>query len=140
MALGRNGGSLGALLAGKVALVTGGARGQGRSHALTFAREGADVIVCDIASQVPTVKYPMSSEQDLEETVSMVKKLSRGVVGVKADVSDPDQMRGVVEKGLSEFGHIDIVAVNHGIGDSGVAWGCTQEEWDTMLRHNLTGP
>ena len=90
---------------GKVVFVTGGARGQGRSHALAFAREGADIVVCDVAEQIETVPYGMSSEQQLKETARMVEDLDHRCLALKADCRDTEQMRGVVESALAELGH-----------------------------------
>ena len=126
-------------LDGKVAVITGGARGQGRSHALTLAREGADIVVCDIASQLPTVAYPMGTEDDLNETVRLVEDLDRRCVAVKADVSDEQAMQGVVDRAVSEFGKVDILVANAGIASFGSAWELTRQQWDEMLRVNLTG-
>ena len=100
-------------LDGKVALVTGGARGQGRSHALALAREGAPaIIVCDIADQITTVPYAMGSAEQLEETVKLVEDLDRRCVALKADVRDANQVQAVVDAGLAEFGAIDILLAN----------------------------
>lgn len=122
-----------------MALITGGARGQGRSHALTFAREGAEVIICDIADQLPTVPYPLASSGDLADTARMVEDLDRRCLAVQADTSDSEQMQGVVEQAISEFGHIDILLANAGIEGFGKAWELTDEQWDEMIGVNLTG-
>lgn len=127
------------LVSGKVVLITGGARGQGRSHAVSFAREGADVIICDIASQPPDVMYPVATEADLEETKRLVEAEDRRCVAVKADVADEEQMRAVVERGLEELTKIDILLANAGIVSYGRSWEIAQEQWDVMLRVNLTG-
>ena len=81
-------------LSGKVALITGGARGQGRSHAVTFAREGADIFTCDLVSQVASVPYPMSVPDDLNETVKLVEEQDRRCVAMQADVRDTAQPCG----------------------------------------------
>lgn len=128
-----------AKLDGKVALITGGARGQGRSHALALAREGADIVVCDIAAQLPTAPYPLASEDDLDETARMVEALDRRCLAVRADVRDGDQMRGLVERAISELGRIDILLTNAGIESFGKAWELTEEQWDEMISVNLTG-
>jgi SDR family mycofactocin-dependent oxidoreductase len=122
-----------------VTLITGGARGQGRSHALTFAREGAEIIICDVADQLPTVPYPLASTGDLAETTRMVEDLDRRCLAVQADVRDSDQMRGVVEQAISEFGHVDILLANAGIESFESAWELTDEQWDEMIAVNLTG-
>jgi (+)-trans-carveol dehydrogenase len=102
-------------LEGKVAIITGGARGQGRSHAIRLAEEGADIVVCDIADQIENVVYPMSTRADLDETVELVEKLDRRCVAVQADVRDAAQVRGVVETAVDTFGKVDILAANAGI-------------------------
>src|SRR5262245_53331614 len=102
-------------LDGKVALITGGARGQGRTHALTLAREGADIVICDIAAQLPTAPYPLATLDDLAETARLVEALDRRCLAVQADVRDGAQMREVVERGLAELGRIDILLANAGI-------------------------
>jgi SDR family mycofactocin-dependent oxidoreductase len=126
-------------LDGKVALITGGARGQGRSHALTFAREGAQIVVCDVAHDLPTVPYPLASPKDLAETARMVEDLDRRCLAIQADVRDSEGMRGVVESAISEFGHIDILLANAGIESFGEAWELTEDQWDEMIAVNLTG-
>ncbi len=126
-------------LDGKIAFITGGARGQGRSHALTFAREGAEIIVCDVAEQIPTAPYPLASTGDLTATARMVEDLGRRCLAVQSDVRDSDQMREVVERGISEFGHLDILVANAGIESFGKAWELTDEQWDEMVAVNLTG-
>jgi SDR family mycofactocin-dependent oxidoreductase len=102
-------------LEGKVAFITGAARGQGRSHALTLAEEGADIIGVDLCTQLDSVDYPMSTPEDLEETVQLVEKLDRRMVAVKADVRDRSALESAVQKGLTEFGRLDIVLANAGI-------------------------
>jgi NAD(P)-dependent dehydrogenase (short-subunit alcohol dehydrogenase family) len=97
-------------LDGKVALITGGARGQGRSHAITFAREGADIVVCDLASQIETVPYAMSNPDDLSETVKLVEEQDRRCVAMQADVRDTAQVKSVVDRASAalEFGQYGI--------------------------------
>nr|PZN60900.1 MAG: SDR family mycofactocin-dependent oxidoreductase [Sphaerobacter thermophilus] len=129
-------------LDGKVAVITGGARGQGRAHALTLAREGADIVVCDIAAQIDTVPYPMATPADLEETVRLVEDLDRRCVAVQADVRDGAQMQAVAERAMSEFGRIDILLANAGIfsfAGGGGSWEMTDEQWRDMIDVNLTG-
>lgn len=126
-------------LDGKVAFITGGARGQGRSHALTFAREGADIVVCDIAEGLLTVPYPLASAEDLADTVQMVEDLDRRCLAVQADVRESDQMREVAERAIAEFGHVDILLANAGIESFGLAQELTDEQWDEMVAVNLTG-
>ena len=128
-----------ARLDGKVALISGGARGQGRSHALRLAEEGADIVTFDLCEQIESVPYGMSTEDDLNETVRMVEDLDQRIVARKADVRDLGQVESVVEEGISEFGHIDIVCANAGIFSAGPAWELTEEQWQDMIDTNLTG-
>lgn len=129
----------GGKLEGKVALITGGARGQGRSHALAFSREGAKVVICDVAEQLPTVPYPLASEDDLSRTARMVEETGGECLAVRADVRDGAKMREVVERGVSEFGGVDVLVANAGIESFGAACELTDEQWDEMLAVNLTG-
>jgi SDR family mycofactocin-dependent oxidoreductase len=100
---------------GKVAFVTGAGRGQGRSHAVRLAEEGADIIAVDICRDVSTVGYPMASPEDLQETARLVEKLDRRVVAAQADVRDVIQLRSALERGLAELGKLDIVVAQAGI-------------------------
>lgn len=126
-------------LSGKVALITGGARGQGRSHAVTFAREGADIVTCDLVSQVATVPYPMSVPDDLNETVKLVEEQDRRCVAMQADVRDTAQLRAVVERGIAEFGKIDILVANAGIVAPVPLLDITDDDWSDMIDIDLTG-
>ncbi|SFU08058.1 short chain dehydrogenase [Geodermatophilus amargosae] len=103
------------MLDGKVALITGGARGQGRAHATTCAREGADVIVVDIADQLESVPYKMATQDDLAQTVREVEALDRRALAVTADVRSQEQLDEAVARGLADFGQIDILIANAGI-------------------------
>ena len=121
---------------GKVALVSGAGRGQGRSHAVRLAQEGADVIAVDIcADPLQTLSYSLSSEEDLDETVRQVQATGRQVVKVIADVRSLEQMLQAVETGLRELGKIDIVCANAGIGTWAVAWEMTEQQWSGDDRH-----
>ena len=102
-------------LDGKVAFITGAARGQGRSHAVRFAEEGADIIAVDICKQIDSVVYPMASPEDLAETVSMVEALGRRIVAREADVRDEVALQGAVDAGVAEFGRLDFILANAGI-------------------------
>ena len=100
---------------GKVAFITGAARGQGRSHAIRLAEEGADIIAVDIAGPVPSVSaYPPATEEDLAETVSLVEALDRRIVARKADVRDAAALREALEHGVAQLGRLDIVVANAG--------------------------
>jgi SDR family mycofactocin-dependent oxidoreductase len=124
---------------GKVVLITGGARGQGRSHALRFAREGADVAFCDIASQIDSVPYGMAGESDLAETVKQVEDLDRRCVGVRADVRDRGQVDAFVEQAVSELGRVDFLLANAGIFSFSTVAEMPDATWDDMIATNLTG-
>jgi len=127
------------LLDGKVALITGGARGQGRAHALTSAREGADVVLVDIADQMETVPYRMATSEDLAETVRQVEALDRRALAVTADVRDQGQLDEAVSRGIAEFGKIDILIANAGIWTQGPFWELSEQSWEEMIGVNLTG-
>jgi SDR family mycofactocin-dependent oxidoreductase len=100
---------------GKVALITGAARGQGRSHAVRMAQEGADIIAVDVCSQIETVSYPMSTEADLAETARLVEELDRRIVTQVADVRDRAPLAAAVSAGVAALGHLDAVVANAGI-------------------------
>jgi len=127
------------MLEGKVALITGGSRGQGRAHAVTCAREGADVIIFDTLEQIGSVAYPMAQQADFDETVKQVEALDRRIVAVNGDVRKQADLDRAVEQGLAEFGHIDILNANAGIFSLGAAHEMTEEMWDDMIAVNLTG-
>lgn len=127
-------------LEGKVALITGGARGQGRSHAVTMAREGADVILVDIADQISTVPYDLASPQDLEETVRLVEDLDRRVIAIRGDIRSQEVMDQAVQRGIEQFGKVDILLANAGIFVFGHQfWEISDLEWHDTLDVNLTG-
>jgi SDR family mycofactocin-dependent oxidoreductase len=100
---------------GKVAFITGAARGQGRSHAVRFAEEGADIIAFDLCEQIDSVAYPLARPEDLDETVNLVEKTGRRIVAEQGDVRDFEKVKSVVAKGVSELGRIDFVLANAGI-------------------------
>lgn len=102
-------------LDGKVAFITGAARGQGRSHAVRLAQEGADIIAIDICRQIDSVAYPMATPDDLARTVSEVERLDRRIVSAKADVRDSVALNAALEGGVAELGGLDIVVANAGI-------------------------
>jgi SDR family mycofactocin-dependent oxidoreductase len=128
------------LVEGKVALVTGAGRGQGRSHALRLAAEGADVIAVDLAANsVETISYALASEEDLDSTVEEVRALGRRAVKAVADVRSLSELQQAADAGRSELGKIDIVCANAGIGSWAVAWEMTEQQWKDMIDINLTG-
>src|SRR5690606_19105944 len=120
-------------------LVTGGSRGQGRAHALTCAREGADVIIVDTLTQIGSVEYPMAQQADFDETVKQVEALDRRILAVVGDVRKQADLDGAVQQGLAEFGHIDILIANAGIFSLAPSHELTEEMWDDMIAVNLTG-
>ncbi|KAD3632990.1 mycofactocin-coupled SDR family oxidoreductase [Arthrobacter yangruifuii] len=124
---------------GKVAFITGAARGQGRSHALRLAQEGADIIAVDLCGQVNSVRYPLATPEDLAQTVKDVEALDRRIVAVEADVRDFGALKAAVEDGVAQLGRLDIVSANAGIAGFGSAEELTDEEWGDMLDINLTG-
>jgi SDR family mycofactocin-dependent oxidoreductase len=124
---------------GKVAFVTGAARGQGRSHALRLAQEGADIIAVDIEDQIGSVPYPMSTPADMEETVRQIEALDRRIVATKADVRDYEAVKAALDDGVAQLGRLDIVAANAGIFSFGSMEELTEEQWSDMLDTNLTG-
>src|SRR4051812_5397642 len=123
------------LVDGKVALVTGAGRGQGRSHAVRLASEGADVIAVDlcVADGLETLSYELSTEADLDETIGMIEATGRRAVKAIADVRSLSQMEQAVKAGLAELGRIDIVCANAGIGTWAVVWEMTAEQWNEMI-------
>jgi SDR family mycofactocin-dependent oxidoreductase len=126
-------------VAGKVAFITGAARGQGRSHAIRLAQEGADIIAVDILRDYDTVSYGMASAEDLADTVKAVEALDRRIIATQADVRDAAALKAAVDDGVARLGHLDIVSANAGI--------CTVQSWDEVtpavwqdtLDTNLTG-
>lgn len=126
-------------LSGKVAFVTGAARGQGRSHASALAEAGADVAVCDISEDVATVKYPMGTTEQLAETVALVEKHGRKAISFDVDVRDAAGMRRAVHSTIDQLGAIDIAVANHGIFSRGRVDELSDDAWRDMIDINLTG-
>lgn len=126
-------------LTGKVAFITGAARGQGRSHAIKLAEAGADVILSDLAGNVDSSPIEASSMADLQETVRLVEQLDRRAVARQADVRDQSALDAIAAEGLEEFGHIDIVVANAGTWSFGATWELTEDTWQEMIDINLTG-
>jgi SDR family mycofactocin-dependent oxidoreductase len=126
-------------LEGKVALITGAARGQGRSHALALAREGADIFGVDMCAQVDSVAYPLSTTDDLAQTARLVTGTGRRIETYVGDVRSSADMRAATEQAISTFGKIDIVVANAGIWTPGSVWEMDDQTWQDMIDINLTG-
>ena len=124
---------------GKVALVTGAARGQGRSHAIRLAEEGADVVAIDICHQMSSIPYEMSRSEDLQETEELVSKFGNGVLVREVDVRDQQALDGLVADALQRFGHIDVVASNAAVISYQPVWELTEEVWQDVINVNLSG-
>ncbi|WP_375482723.1 mycofactocin-coupled SDR family oxidoreductase [uncultured Jatrophihabitans sp.] len=126
-------------LTGKVAFITGAARGQGRAHAVRLAAEGADIIAVDAVTQFGTVRYPLPAEDDLAETVRLVEAQGRKIIAQRADVRDLAGLRRVVDDGVAALGRLDVVVANAGIATYGRSLELTEDEWDEMVDINLSG-
>ena len=126
-------------LQGKVAFITGAARGQGRAEAVRFAEEGADIIAVDLCAQVDSVVYPMSTPEDLAETVRLVEATGRRIVAVQADVRDKEALKKALDAGVAELRRLDIVIANAGIWSGAPAVEMSSRTWQDMIDINLTG-
>jgi SDR family mycofactocin-dependent oxidoreductase len=124
---------------GKVAFITGAARGQGRSHAIRLAQEGADIIAVDLAAQVGSVPYPMATPADLAQTVKEVEALDRRIIATEADVRDYGALKAALDDGVAQLGRLDIVSANAGIASYGRADELPEQTWQDMIDTNLTG-
>jgi len=133
------GGGEGAPFGGRVAVITGGARGQGRSHALEFARLGADIAICDLCHDLDSVGYPLGTRDDLSETVRLVEEQGRRCVSSVTDVRDLDATVGFVEEARTELGSVDILVANAGISTLGSICTMGAAEWSETIDTNLTG-
>ncbi|MCW2550317.1 MAG: 3-ketoacyl-ACP reductase [Mycobacterium sp.] len=122
---------------GKVAFVTGAARGQGRSHAIRLAEEGADIIAVDLCEDIPSIGYPMATPEDLEETAQFVEKTGQRIVTAKADVRDAAQLRSALDQGIAEFGKLDIVVAQAGV--AGMKGEPQIDAWCDVINTNLVG-
>lgn len=124
---------------GNVAFVTGGARGQGRSHAVRLAAEGADVAVVDVTRQFDSVQYPMATPEDLAETEKLVRQQGRDFLGVVGDVREEEQVSAAVAQAEERFGHIDLVCANAGILPSTGPHAQRMSAWHDTIATNLSG-
>jgi SDR family mycofactocin-dependent oxidoreductase len=127
-------------LQGRVAFITGAARGQGRSHAVRLAAEGADIIALDICAPASaSLTYPPATREDLAETVRLVEAEGRKVLAREADIRDDAALRQLVADGVEQFGRLDVLVANAGVLGWGRVWELTDEQWDTVIGVNLTG-
>lgn len=126
-------------LEGKVAFITGAARGQGRSHAIRLAEEGADIIAVDICRNIQSVPYSLATSVDLAETTKLVAATGQRIVDFEADVRDLDALVSALAAGVDQMGRLDIVVANAGILSLGDAGSLTEAAWQDMLDVNLTG-
>jgi SDR family mycofactocin-dependent oxidoreductase len=125
---------------GKVAFITGAARGQGRSHAVRLAEEGADIIAIDVCGPIENLAYPHSTPEDLAETADLVKNLGRRIVTAQVDVRDYDALKAAVDSGVEQLGRLDIIVANAGIGTFGNKLHKIRENiWQDMIDVNLSG-
>ena len=124
---------------GKVALITGAAQGQGRSHAVRLAQEGADIIALDLCEPVADVAYSLPAPEDLDETVRLVEKEGKRALGIVADMRDTAAVGAVVDRALATFGRIDVLVANHGVVNFAPVEAMTDEQWNGVLDTNLTG-
>jgi SDR family mycofactocin-dependent oxidoreductase len=122
---------------GKVAFITGAARGQGRSHAVRLAEEGADIIAVDLCKDVDTIGYPMATPDDLKETARLVEKLGQKVVAVEADVRERAQLQDALDRGIAELGKVDVVIAQAGI--AGMKGTPPLQAWTDVIDTNLIG-
>ena len=126
-------------VAGKVALITGAARGQGRSHAVRLAEEGADIIGIDLCTDVGSIPYPLATPDDLAETASLVEATGARMVAAEADVRDPDALAAAVGDGVGRLGRLDIAIANAGVCTVQRWDEVTPAVWDAVIGINLTG-
>jgi SDR family mycofactocin-dependent oxidoreductase len=125
---------------GKVAFITGAARGQGRSHAVRLAQEGADIIAIDVCGPIDNLAYPHSNPEDLAETADLVKGHNRRIVTAQVDVRDYDALKAAVDSGVEQLGRLDIIVANAGIGTFGNKLHKIRENvWQDMIDVNLSG-
>ena len=126
-------------LEGKVAFITGAARGQGRAHAVRLAREGADIIAIDVCRSAATPMYDGATPEDLTETTRLVEAEGQRIIATQTDVRDFEAMSAAVRDGVAEFGRLDVVVANAGICSAAMSWDISIEQWQETIDVNLTG-
>jgi SDR family mycofactocin-dependent oxidoreductase len=127
-------------LDGRVAFITGAARGQGRAHAIRLASEGADIIAIDVCAPISeTITYPMATSEELADTVRAVEATGRKVLAREVDIRDLAALQQVVADGVEQFGRLDILVANAGVLSWGRTWEMSEEQWDTVIDVNLNG-
>jgi SDR family mycofactocin-dependent oxidoreductase len=126
-------------LDGRVALITGAARGQGRAHALALAAEGAVIVACDVPGPMVSISYDLATDADLKETVRLVEQAGGTCVGAPVDVRDATAVEAAVDLAVDRFGRLDILLANAGIAGHSRLWEVTDEAWSEMVATNLTG-
>lgn len=124
---------------GKVAFVTGAARGQGRNHAVRLAEEGADLVLLDRCADIDSIGYDLATPDDLAETVRRIEALDRRVVAGQVDIRDGDKVRALVDRAVADLGKLDVVVGNAGIAGSAPLVELDDETWQDMIGTNLTG-
>ncbi|WP_051461675.1 mycofactocin-coupled SDR family oxidoreductase [Tomitella biformata] len=124
---------------GKVALITGAARGQGRAEAVRLAAEGADIIALDICQDLPTTQYPGATPEDLRETVRLVEEKGRRIIAREVDVRDFAALKAAVDDGVAQLGRLDVVIANAGMTTAAPTWEIDEEHWEATIGINLTG-
>ncbi|EGD53509.1 mycofactocin-coupled SDR family oxidoreductase [Gordonia neofelifaecis] len=123
----------------RVVLITGGARGQGRTHAVAFAERGADIVLCDRCEDSDDVAYPLGTAEDLAETVRLVEATGRRCIAVKANTADRAAVEALVARAEAEFGRIDIAIANAGVSANGTIDNLPSSQWEEVIGSNLTG-
>ncbi|MEO0324295.1 MAG: mycofactocin-coupled SDR family oxidoreductase [Myxococcota bacterium] len=126
-------------LEGRVALVTGAARGQGRAHAVALARAGADLALLDVCRDLPYPRYRLGTRSELQETASLVEAEGRRALPLVADVARLGDMEAAAEALFRELGRVDVVVCNAGVTDMAKSWDLTEDQWDAMVDINLKG-
>ncbi|MFI6078993.1 mycofactocin-coupled SDR family oxidoreductase [Actinoplanes sp. NPDC051343] len=126
-------------VSGKVALVTGAGRGQGRSHAIRLAEQGASVVAIDICAPIDSIAYPMATLEDLRETEQLVRDLGSEIITVTTDIRDRQKLKSGIDDAVQRLGGLDIVVANAGVAALGKWDSFTEQQWDAVVSVNLTG-